>query len=301
MSTVAPPTRAAGRAVRHDGHVSATTSPALTAPVPRTALVTGAGRGIGRELALALARAGYALGLVARTRERLEEVADEARALGASVTVAPADLVDATAVADAVGHVEAALAAAGGIGLLVNNAGVIERAELPFAADDVEDVWRVVETNVRGPLLVTHAVLPGMLARGAGRVLNVNSGSGHRALPTYTGYAISKGALARFTTQLHRQYADAGLRVLDLAPGVVATDMTAAMPVHTGRTEWTSPQDVADLVLAFAAGELDGLSGRFVRAGADTPASLREHAGQIAATDARTLRLSTWGPDDPVA
>ncbi|MBO0922845.1 SDR family oxidoreductase [Cellulomonas sp. zg-ZUI222] len=280
--------------------MSATTSPALTAPVPRTALVTGAGRGIGRELALALARAGYALGLVARTRERLEEVADEARALGAQVTVAAADLVDATAVADAVGRVETGLAGAGGIGLLVNNAGVIERAELPFAADDVEDVWRVVETNVRGPLLVTHAVLPGMLARGAGRVLNVNSGSGHRALPTYTGYAISKGALARFTTQLHRQYADAGLRVLDLAPGVVATDMTAAMPVHTGRTDWTSPQDVADLVLAFAAGELDGLSGRFVRAGADTPASLREHAEQIAATDARTLRLSTWGPDDPV-
>lgn len=274
------------------------TDPAL---IPRTALVTGAGRGIGRELALALARHGWALGLVGRTRERLDAVAAEARDLGAPVTVAAADLVDATAVADAVAQVEAGLAPHGGVGLLVNNAGVIERSELPFAQDDVEDVWRVVETNVRGPLLVTHAVLPGMLARGGGRVLNINSGSGHRALPTYTGYAISKGALARFTTQLHRQYADAGLRVLDLAPGVVATDMTAAMPTHTDRTEWTSPAVVAELAVGFAAGELDALSGRFVRAGVDTVASLREHAERITATDARTLRLATWGPDDPVA
>lgn len=277
------------------GHVS-------DAPTtPRTALVTGAGRGIGRELALALAREGYALGLVARTRERLDAVADEARALGASVTVAAADLVDATAVADAVGRVEEGLATYGGIGLLVNNAGVIERAELPFAQDDVEDVWRVVETNVRGPMLVTHAVLSGMLARGGGRVLNVNSGSGHRPQPAYTGYAVSKGALARFTTQLHHQYHAAGLRVLDLAPGVVATDMTAGMPVHEGRQAWTSPQEVAALVLAFAAGELDVLSGRFVRAGTDTVDGLLARAEQIVATDARTLRLAAWGDDDPVA
>lgn len=293
--------------------LSAPTAPAPTAPapggaehraqppVPRTALVTGAGRGIGRELALALARDGWALGLVGRTTARLESVADEARALGAPVVVATADLVDAQDVAEAVARVGAGLAPHGGVGLLVNNAGVIERSELPFADDDVEDVWRVVETNVRGPLLVTHAVLPGMLARGGGRVLNVNSGSGHRALPTYTGYAISKGALARLTTQLHHQYADAGLRVLDLAPGVVATDMTGAMPVHVGRTDWTDPADVAALALAFARGELDDLSGRFVRAGVDTVESLRAATPAILDADARTLRLATWGPDDPVA
>lgn len=269
-------------------------------PVPRTALVTGAGRGIGRGLALALAREGYALGLVARSRDRLEEVADEARALGVPVTVAVADLVDRGAVAEAVARVEDGLAGSGGVGLLVSNAGVIEHAEVPFADDDVEDVWRVVETNVRGPLLVTHAVLPGMLARGGGRVLHMNSGAGHRAMTAYTGYAVSKGALARFTTQLHRQYADAGLRVLDLAPGHVETAMTTAMPMHAGRTTWTPPALVADLVLAFAAGELDALSGRFVRAGTDTVASLRAHADRIVATDARTLRLTTWGPDDPV-
>lgn len=270
-------------------------------PAPRTALVTGAGRGIGRGVALGLARAGWAVALVGRTRAHLDDVAEEARASGARVTVAAGDLVDPTAVEDVVARVETAFEDLGGVGLLVNNAGVIERAEVPFHEDDVEDAWRVVETNVRGPMLVTHAVLPAMLARGGGRVLNVNSGAGVNASRAYTGYGISKGALARLTTLLDAQYRQRGLRVLDLAPGVVATDMTGAMPVHDDRTEWTPVEDVAELVRAFGDGELDAWSGRFVRAGADTVASLRAATADALRTDARRLRLSTWGPDDPLA
>lgn len=264
----------------------------------RTALVTGAGRGIGRGLALGLAAAGWSVGLVGRTRASLEEVADEIRAHGGLAVVAAADLVDRLAVLDAVAHVEADL---GGVDLLVNNAGVIERAELPFAEDDVEDMWRVVETNVRGPMLVTHAVLPGMLARGGGRIVNLASGAGVRALPNYSGYAISKGALSRLTTLLHAQYADRGIRVLDLAPGVVRTDMTESMPVHDDRTSWTSIDDVVALAAAFGAGELDAVSGRWVRAGTDTPDTLRRDAEVIVARDARTLRLAYIDDSDPVA
>ena len=267
---------------------------------PRTALVTGAGRGIGRAVSLYLARHGYALGLVGRTRGHLDAVADEVRALGAPAVVAAADVVDATAVLDAVGRVEAGLVSWGGIGLLVNGAGVIERAEVPLAQDDVDDAWRVIEVNVRGPLLMTHAVLPAMLTRGSGRVLNVNSGSGFRPPEVYTGYGISKGALARLTTAVHRQYFAAGIRSLDLAPGVVVTDMTLAMPMHDGRTQWNDPGEAAELVRAFGDGELDELSGRFVRAGIDTPASLRAATDRIVETDARTLRIPTWGPDDPL-
>jgi NAD(P)-dependent dehydrogenase (short-subunit alcohol dehydrogenase family) len=266
-----------------------------------TALVTGAGRGIGRGIALGLARAGWSVGLVGRTRAHLETVADECRALNPSgrTVVAAGDLIDPDAVAAAVAAVEESFAPIGGLSLLVNNAGVVERAELPFAADDLADIWRVIETNVRGPLLVTHAVLPGMLARGAGWVVNLNSGAGHRATDVYTGYGISKGALSRFTRLLDHQYRAAGIRVLDLAPGVVATDMTETMPLHEGRTEWTPVEAVADLVLAFAEGRLDALSGRFVRAGVDTPASLLAAADRIVAQDARVLRLATYGPDDP--
>ncbi|WP_449385599.1 SDR family NAD(P)-dependent oxidoreductase [Cellulomonas soli] len=274
-----------------------TDTPAL--PAPRTALVTGAGRGIGRGIAVGLARAGYAVALVGRTRAHLDDVAAQVEALGARSVTAVADLVDADAVARAVAHVEAAFADLGGIGLLVNNAGVIERAETDLAADDVEDVWRVIETNVRGPLLVTHAVLPGMLARGGGRVLDINSGAGHRATDTYTGYGISKGALARLTTAIDAQYRHRGIRALDLAPGVVATDMTAGMPMHDGRVQWTPVEEVAELVRAFGDGELDAWSGRFVRAGADTVASLHALTQQVLDADARRLRLAAAGPDDP--
>jgi NAD(P)-dependent dehydrogenase (short-subunit alcohol dehydrogenase family) len=269
---------------------------------PRTALVTGAGRGIGRGLALGLARAGWAVGLVGRTPSRLEAVAQECRDAGLPpglVHVAAADLVDRAQVGAAVAAVEDVFAPLGGIGLLVNNAGVVERAEVPFAQDDPEDLWRVVETNVRGPVLVTHAVLPGMLARGSGRVVNINSGAGHRALGTYTGYGISKGALARLTRLLDHQYRDAGLRVFDLAPGVVATDMTRAMPTHDDRTEWTPVEAVVELLLALASGELDALSGRFVRAGVDTTELLHAATGQILATDARVLRIPAYGDADP--
>lgn len=269
---------------------------------PRTALVTGAGRGIGRGIALGLARAGWSVALVGRTQAHLDAVADECRAVGgdpAIVVVASGDLVDAEAVARVTSRVEDAFAPLGGIGLLVNNAGVVERSELPFGDDDPADMWRVIETNVRGPLLVTHAVLPGMLAHGGGRVININSGAGHRATSDYTGYAISKGALARLTRLLDHQYRDAGLRAFDLAPGVVETDMTAAMPVHDDRSDWTPVEAVAELVLAIGAGDLDELSGRFIRAGADTPESLRAAAARIVESDARVLRLSTYGPDDP--
>lgn len=265
--------------------------------IPRTALVTGAGRGIGAGVASALARAGYAVGLLGRTPAHLDEVARRLRADGATVAVAVADVVDGAAVQDAVRTLEEAL---GGTGLLVNNAGVIERQETDLVSDDVEDVWRVIETNVRGPLLVTHAVLAGMLARGGGRVLNINSGAGHRPQDGHTGYAISKGALARLTTQLDHQYRARGIRSLDLAPGVVATDMTAAMSMHAGRTAWTDVSLVGELVRAFGDGELDELSGRFVRAGVDTVAALRAAARRIVLADARTLRVPSYGPDDPM-
>lgn len=270
---------------------------------PRTALVTGAGRGIGRGIALGLARAGWSLGLVGRTPAHLDAAAADCRAANPSILVAVAagDLVDPEAAAAAVASVERELAPLGGVGLLVNNAGVVERAERRFAADDVADVWRVIETNVRGPLLVTHAVLPGMLARGGGRVVNLSSGSAHRVSDAYTGYGISKGALSRFTRLLDHQYRAAGLRVFDLAPGVVATDMTGQMPLHADRTAWTPVEAVADLVVAIGEGRLDALSGRFVRAGADTPDSLVAAADRIVAADARVLRLVTDGPDDPAA
>lgn len=269
--------------------------PALPA-APGTAVVTGAGRGIGRGIALGLAEAGWRVALLGRTAAHLTEVA----ALAPGSTVVPVELTDPDDVRRAAAQVVQAFAADGGVGLLVNNAGVIERQEVPFAQDDPEDSWRVVETNVRGPLLITHALLPGMLERGVGRVVNINSGAAYRHSPAYTGYGLSKGALARLTTVLDAQYRHHGLRVFDLAPGVVATDMTAGMPTWAGNTRWTPVAESAALVLGIARGELDELSGRFLRAGADTVESLRAHAQEIVDADARRLRVVPYGPTDPI-
>ena len=267
--------------------------------LPRAAVVTGAGRGIGRGLALGLAAHGYAVALLGRTQAHLNAVAAEIAEQSPDVRclVVAVDLTDAPAVGGAARYVAAEL---GGIGLLVNNAGVREAREVPFADDDVDDVWRVIEGNLRGPLQITHALLPGMLAQGGGRIVNINSGFGHRPAPAYTGYAISKGALARLTTLLDAQYREQGIRTFDLAPGVVATEMSTGMPLHEGRTQWTPIEASLDLLLAVASGELDRLSGRFLRAGDDTPAEMVARTYEILVADARRLRLVAYGPTDPL-
>lgn len=282
----------------------------MTAPrisAPRTAVVTGAGRGIGRGLALGLAEHGYAVALLGRTPDHLQAVAEAIAAAAADAgreaprtVVVPVELTDAGAVRAAAQRIEEAFADLGGVGLLVNNAGVIERTETPLLDTDVEDTWRVIEVNVRGPLLLTQALLGAMVARGGGRVVNINSGSGYTASQQYTGYGISKGALARLTTLVDAQYRDQGVRVFDLAPGVVRTDMTSAMPLHDEREDWTPVEASVELLVAIGEGDLDPLSGRFLRAGSDTPQSLEAHTYDVLVTDSRRLTVHPYGPDDPL-
>ncbi|KRE43299.1 SDR family NAD(P)-dependent oxidoreductase [Knoellia sp. Soil729] len=238
------------------------------------AIVTGASRGIGAHLADALQDNGYAVERGSRST--------------ASVT-------DPGAVRSWVADV---VARHGRIDLLVNNAGVID-AEVSLERSDPDEWWATMETNVRGPYLMTHAVLPHLTA-GTGRIVNVNSGSAYRNSDVATAYNVSKGALARITSGLGLG-PDRTALVFDLAPGVVRTDMTESMQAHRGRTEWTAPEEVSALLLAMARGELDEWSGRLVRAGADTVESLRARAQAGLDELDRTLSLQTWGEDDPLA
>ena len=262
----------------------------------RVAVVTGASRGIGELISRALANAGYAVCLLARDGSAAAAVAAEIESTGGRAMARPADVTDEAAVA---GATEAVLASWGRIDLLVNSAGLIER-EVPLWQADVDQWWSVLTTNVRGPFLMTRAVVPSMIAAGGGRIVNLNSGAGTTGRAELSAYSASKAALARITGSTHEAGWARGIRAFDLAPGVVRTQMTLSMELHRGREQWTDPGDVTDLVLALAGGELDAWSGRFVRAGVDTAASLRERAGLGLDEAARSLRLRPWGPTDPL-
>lgn len=239
------------------------------------AVVTGASRGIGRSIADALEDAGYAV-------ER-----------GSSSVAPVADREAVTA------WVEEILERRGRIDVLVNNAGVID-AEVDIFASDPEQWWSVQEVNVLGAYLMTWLVGRSMLHTGGGRIVNLNSGAGTRAGDVASAYNVSKTALARITGSTHLAGWDRGFRAFDLMPGVVRTDMTLSQEAHVGRTEWTSPEDVTDLVLALVSGDLDAFSGRFVRAGIDTPESLRARAAADLSAVDRTIGLIPWGTDDPL-
>ncbi|MFI2363506.1 SDR family NAD(P)-dependent oxidoreductase [Promicromonospora sp. NPDC019610] len=271
-------------------------------PPARTALVTGASRGIGREIALGLARAGVHVALLARDAARLEAVAAEVRAAGMDAVVLTADVSDPAAVRAAVEQAQDAL---GSIDLLVNNAGAIE-SEHPLWEADPDEWWSVFETNVRGPFLFSRWTVPGMIARGGGRVVDLASGaSSHEMRGGSSAYNASKTALLRMGANLHDDGFRHGIRVFELAPGVVKTDMSTGMTLHEGRTDWTPVERVTDVVNAIAAGELDMCSGWFLRVSDDTPESLRaraaEAAEQGAEGTARRLRVLPAGSGDPLA
>lgn len=233
-------------------------------------LLTGASRGIGRHLALGLAGAGHDLGLVATDEGRLRAVREEILAARpeARVLCLAADVTDASRVESVVRRVETEL---GGIDLLVNNAGRID-AEVPLWEADPDEWWNVMAVNVKAPFLFARAVVPGMIARGGGRIVNINSGSGTRDAEDATAYAASKTALFRVGGSVH--LAAPGVHTFEMAPGVVRTDMTNGMRHHEGRTEWTEPGDVVALLLALARGDADHLSGSYLRVGLDRPEDL---------------------------
>ncbi len=226
----------------------------------RIGVVTGAGRGLGREIATSLASEGMSLLLLARTGQQVRDLAEDlTRQYGVKAFPAAIDVADAAAVDRVVLHAEQHL---GTVDLLVNNAARIEATERPFWEADPAEMWGVVETNLRGPLLMTRALLPPMVQRGHGRVITLASRA--RAATrtgTYTGYALSKRALSVLTESLAGPLTGTGVVVLDVLPGLVRTDLTLSMPVWSDVTEWDDPAATARVVTDAACGVYDDRHG----------------------------------------
>lgn len=188
------------------------------------ALVTGASRGIGRAVALALAAKGFRLGLGARSLPDLHDLAAEILAGGGEAAAWPLDVRDAASVDR---FVQAALDRFGRVDLMVANAGV--GAGDLFAAMSATAIAELVETNFLGVLRSVHAVLPAMRSQGSGHVVIVASVAGEVALPGSTLYAATKAGLLRFAEGLRREVAADGIQVTAILPGFVRTDMTEGL------------------------------------------------------------------------
>ncbi|HEX7254641.1 MAG TPA: SDR family oxidoreductase [Gaiellaceae bacterium] len=233
------------------------------------ALVTGASRGVGQELARALAAEGYDVALAARSdlsgSVRLAEDA------GGRALPLPLDVTDAPGVGAAVERVEREL---GPLDLVVNNAGT-DRAIAPLWEADPDEWWSDVEVHLRGTFLVCRAVVPRMLERGAGRIVNVASNAGLRPSPYNSAYGAAKAAILNLTESLAASLEGTGVSVFAISPGYVRTAMTERLLEVQAERGWfphlegrepLDPALASRLVVELASGKADRLSGRYFHA-----------------------------------
>jgi NAD(P)-dependent dehydrogenase (short-subunit alcohol dehydrogenase family) len=244
----------------------------------RVALVTGAGRGIGRAIAIRLAGAGARVALVARTEGEIEAVADEIAGLGGSAVAIRADVSQAGEVEEAFAHARETL---GAVDILVNNAG-IARSALTWKTDDT--LWRsTIETNLTGTFYCMRAALPSMIGRGWGRVINIASVAGKVGAPYIGAYAASKHGVIGLTRSAALEVATKNITVNAICPGYVDTPMTdssvetivikTAMDKHEARRKLETmspqnrimaPEEVAFLTLMLASEEALGINGQAI-------------------------------------
>ncbi|MGI4737135.1 MAG: 3-ketoacyl-ACP reductase [Janthinobacterium lividum] len=212
----------------------------------KIALVTGAGKGIGRAVAVALAQEGVNVGLLARSTSQLEAVAAELRALGVKAAIASADVADEAAVNAAVAQLKGEL---GPVDILINNAGIGTFAKfLDMPPADWEHIIRV---NLMGVYYVTRAVLPDMLARQAGDIINVSSTSGLRAAAGSSAYSASKFAVMGLTEALMQEVRKSNIRVSALTPSTVATELAINNNLTDGNPDKVmQPEDLAEFMIA---------------------------------------------------
>jgi NAD(P)-dependent dehydrogenase (short-subunit alcohol dehydrogenase family) len=234
----------------------------------RTAVVTGASRGIGAATARALDRAGARVALVARSRADLEETAS---GLEHDPVVVVGDLLDRRAPID-VGT--QALEALGHVDILVNNAAVAAR--LDTVDSDAEAIDAMLAVNIRAPLLLIATVVPSMIERGSGSIINLSSVSALVGTPRRAAYAASKGGLDAATRSMAMELGPAGIRVNSVAPGVVDTALWAKNKTIPGVIEkveeqtplgrWAVPDDIADVIVFLASDAARFVTGETISA-----------------------------------
>jgi len=256
----------------------------------RIAIVTGASRGLGRVTAERLAGSGYVVAAVATSTASMLDLAEHPQ-----VSTYACDVADASQIDDVFARISADLGVAT---LLINNAGLGGPAGLTWEAEPGE-WWRTFEVNVRGPYLTSRALLPGMLERGSGRIVNVSSGAAYFPVAGGTthgmssAYMASKAAVLRLTEALAGETVGTGVTAFAVSPGTVKTDMTASLFADDWDDPelWSEPTLMADLIEFIDTGAVDALSGRFIHAAWHEWRDLPARIDEIIAADSHVARM----------
>ena len=239
-----------------------------------TAVVTGGGRGLGANIARALAGDGWSVVVAARSWDEIEGVAQEIGGRAVEMDVADRE------------SVERGVATAGAVDLLVANAGIGNQNGATWEIEP-EDWWKVVEVNVLGVHLCCRAVIPQMLERGRGRIVITGSGAAYLPGTTHTAYPASKAAVCRYGETLANELRGR-IPVFFFSPGLVKTEMTSGF---SDNAPWTPPELAPKLVVALASGRADALAGRYIHAEHDDIEDLIARADEIVEQDLNAIRL----------
>ncbi|MEP7215928.1 MAG: SDR family oxidoreductase [Anaerolineaceae bacterium] len=253
----------------------------------QAALVTGAGRGIGQAIANSLAAAGASVGVVSRNQSELDDTVNGITSSGGLAYAARADVRNPESVLAAVEAVSQHL---GPVSILVNNAG----APGPVGNDwevDADGWWECIESIVRGAFLFNRVVIPGMIARGGGRIINVASASGTRApgMPIFAS-SIAKTALIRLSEELAQTARKSGIASFAIHPGIVNTKLLSSYGLAIPESTFASPERAGLLCARLASGHYDSLSGRYLTIDDDLDA-LTARADEIIKDELLTLRI----------
>ena len=212
----------------------------------KNALITGAGKGIGKAIALALAKEGVNVILLARTQDEIDNVAAKARSLRVKALAITADVADINSVNAAV---EKALSEFKTIDILINNAGIAAFGK--FLELEPADWERIIQVNLMGTYYVTRAVLPNMIERQTGDIINISSTAGLNGNALTSAYSASKFAILGLTDSLMQEVRKHNIRVTALTPSTIATDMAKELKLTDGNPEKVmQAEDMAELIIA---------------------------------------------------
>ncbi|MBF0707046.1 MULTISPECIES: 3-ketoacyl-ACP reductase [Bacillales] len=212
----------------------------------KTALITGAARGIGRASAIALAKEGVNIGMIARTEETLQNVAKEIEAEGVKTSFAIADVSSNEEVTTAVAKLKEDL---GEVDILINNAGIAKMGG--FMDLEVTEWEKIIQVNLLGAYYVTRAVLPDMIERKSGDIINISSTAGQKGAPVTSAYSASKFGLMGLTESLAQEVRKHDIRVSALTPSTVSTDLAVENNLTDGNQEnMLQPEDMAEFIVA---------------------------------------------------